>query len=162
MADGGLHSASDTRQRFGLLRAGQVVTQLLERDPDDVPVAEVEPHGVDRLEPECVDQVEIVGRQRRRVRAELEVLGLAIQLVGQQPRAELRAARHAFPRLAEEARLVGRRDFAESPRTISLDARRTAVRATASNTLLAGTTSSFTVRPLRSATATTLVNSVCS
>ena len=48
----------------------EVVPEVLQRHPDDVAVVHVDADLRDRLEPQPVNQVEVVGRQRRGVRTE--------------------------------------------------------------------------------------------
>src|SRR5512140_1186974 len=67
----------ETRQRLRSAPAPQLVAEFLERHPHNVAMVDVQPDGADRVEPQAVNQVEVVERQRRRVRSEVERLDLA-------------------------------------------------------------------------------------
>ncbi len=75
-------------------------------------MVDVEADGVDGLQPELMYQIDVFCREHRGVRAEGKDLEVAAQPVGDQPRAQIGAARHAFPRLAEQPRLLGCRELA--------------------------------------------------
>ena len=69
------------RERLVALRAVQLLFHLRERRPDDVVVVDVRADGLDGVEPHAVNEIEIGGRERRRMRAEVIGVGAAAAVV---------------------------------------------------------------------------------
>ncbi len=144
------------RDRLGAVRV-ELAFEAVERGHDDVAMMDVGADRLHRLDPQRVDPLDVLGRQVRRVRAERELLARGRRRNGSRTAwsAPARAASGPTPPPS------GAPDPpARSPPTRRRRSRSpsgcTAVCATASKMLVAGSTSSFTPRPCRSAIATTL------
>ena len=62
-------------ERLVALRAGELLFHLRQRRSDDVVMVHVRADRLDGVEPEAMDQIEIAGRERRRMRAEVIGVG---------------------------------------------------------------------------------------
>ena len=145
LADGG--------ERLVALWSVQLLFHLRERCPDDVVMMHVRADGLGRVEPDAMNEIEIAGRERRRMRAEVIGVGAAAAVMDDEPDVErfgLAARSQASPssRACSSAESVD-----DSPTYTSDDRRRRIVATMASKTLWAGTMSRRTGRSCRSASA---------
>ena len=106
---GGAGHVADRRKRLVPGWAGELLFHLCERRANDVVVVDVRPDGLDGVEPYPVDQIEIDGRERRRVRADVVGVGAAAAMGDDQPGGAGVRLVGALPGLAEQARLIGAR-----------------------------------------------------
>ena len=97
------------RERLVALRAVQLLFHLRQRRPDDVVMVDVRSDGLRGVEPDAMDEIEIAGRERRRVRAEMIGVGPSAAVMDDEPDVERFGLRGLLPGLAEQPRLfVGR------------------------------------------------------
>ena len=97
------------RQRFVPIGTVQLCFHVRERRPDDVVVVDVGPDHPGGFPPHAVNEVEISGRERRQVRPEIVGVGPPAAVMDDEADVERLRLLDALPRLAEQARLVGRR-----------------------------------------------------
>ena len=128
--------------------AGELLFHLCQCRSDDVVMMHVRADGLDGVEPEAVNQVEIAGREGRRMRAEVIGVGAAAAVVDDEPDVERFGLVGALPGVAQQARLIVGR---ERRRLADVDVGRAQAErpcaTMASTTLRAGTISSRTGRP---------------
>ena len=72
---------ADRGQRVVALRSRKLLFHLGECGPDDVVVVDVRPDGLGGIEPQAMNQIEIAGGERRRVRADVIRVGAAAVMV---------------------------------------------------------------------------------
>ncbi len=98
------------------LWAVQLLFHLGERCSDDIVVVHVRADGLGRVEPDTMNEIEIAGRERRRMGAEMIGVGAAAAVVDDESNVERLGRSGLLPGVAEQARLlVGRerRRFAD-------------------------------------------------
>ncbi len=100
---------ADRGERVVALWSVQLLFHLRKRCPDDVVVVHVRPDGLGRVEPDAVNQIEIAGRERRRVSAEMIGVGAAAAVMDDEPDVERFGLGGPLPRVAEQPRLFVRR-----------------------------------------------------
>ena len=88
------------------LRTGELLFHLFQRCSDDVVVMHVRADGLDGVEPQPVNQIEIAGREGRRMRAEVVGVGAAAAVIDDEPDVERFGLVGALPGVAEQARLI--------------------------------------------------------
>ena len=97
-------------ERLVALLAVQLLFHLRERRPDDVVMVDVRSDGLRRIEPDAVDEIEIAGRERRRVRAEMIGVGPSAAVMDDEPDVERFGLGGLLPGVAEQSRLFVRRE----------------------------------------------------
>ena len=96
-------------ERLVALWSVQLLFHLRERRPDDVVVVDVRADGLRRIEPDAMDEIEIAGRERRRMGAEMIGVGASAAVVDDEPNVERLGLGGFLPGVAEQPRLlVGR------------------------------------------------------
>ena len=106
---GGTGHVADRRERLVPGWAGELLFHLCERRANDVVVVDVRPDRLDGVEPHPVNQIEIDGRERGRMRADVIGVGAAAAMRDDEAGGPRFGLVGALPRLAEQARLVGAR-----------------------------------------------------
>ena len=151
---GGTRDLADRGERLVALRAGELVFHLREGRPDDVVVVHVRTDRLDHVEPHAMNQIEVAGRERGRMRADVIGVVAAAVVVDDEPNVERVWLLGALPGFAEQPRLIvggEQRRLAD----VQLRPRADDGGAIASKTFRPGTMSRCTGRRIRSASATT-------
>ena len=100
---------ADGRERLVALRSVEFLFHLRKRCPDDVVMMDVRADGLGRIQPDAMDEVEIGGRERRRMGADVVRIGASAAMMDDQPDVVLDFLRRLLPGDAKKARLlVGR------------------------------------------------------
>ena len=97
---------ADRGQRVLALRSRKLLLHLDEGGPDDVVVVDVRPDGLGGIAPQAMNQIEVGGGERRRVRTDVIRRGAAAVVVDDQAHLQVFGLLEALPRLAEEASLI--------------------------------------------------------
>ena len=97
-------------ERLVALWSVQLLFHLRERCSDDIVMVDVRADGPRRVQPHAMNEIEIAGRERRRMRAEMIRVGTAAAVMDDEPDVERLGGRGLLPGVAEEARLFVRRE----------------------------------------------------
>ena len=103
---GGPGDVADRRERLVAFGTGELLFHLRQRCSDDVVMVHVRTDGLDGVEPQAVNQVEIAGREGWRMGAEVIRVGSSAPVMDDESNVERFGLVGALPGFSEQAGLV--------------------------------------------------------